>query len=73
MGSGKNGLPGVEGGDLFNLGSTGVAGNDIVTAAFGSKFKPAENMEVGAAFEFPVTKRRDVMRNRLTIDWIIRY
>ena len=31
--SGNGGIPGVEGGDLFDFGSIGVAGNDIVTAA----------------------------------------
>ena len=34
IGAGTNlALAGVEGGDLFNFGSTGVAGNDIVTQA----------------------------------------
>ena len=73
MGSGTNGLPGVEGGDLFNLGSTGVSGNDIVTGAFGVKYKPSNKMEVGVAWEFPLTDRRDVLDNRLTVDCIFRY
>ncbi|MFO0914286.1 MAG: hypothetical protein U0795_15105 [Pirellulales bacterium] len=63
----------VEGGDLFNLGSVGVAGNDIVTQAFGTKIKPRNNMELGVAFEFPLTERRGVLDNRLTLDWILRY
>jgi hypothetical protein len=71
--SGAGGIPGVEGGDLFNLGSTNVTGNDIVTTAVGMKFKPSGHQEIGLAFEFPVTERRDVLDNRLTFDWIIRY
>lgn len=73
MRSGKGGIPGVEGGDLFNFGSTGVAGNDIVTGAFGIKFKPGERSEIGIAWELPLTAREDVLDNRLTVDWILRY
>jgi len=71
--SGAGGIPGVEGGDIFNFGSTNVTGNDIVTTAVGVKFKPGRHQELGFAFEFPVTDRRDVLDNRLTFDWIIRY
>ncbi len=72
--SGQDGpIPGIEGLDLINLGSPGVAGNDIVTSAFGAKFKPNGNNEIGFAFEFPLTERRDIIDNRLTVDWIIRY
>lgn len=71
--SGAGGINGVEGGDLFNLGSTGVTGNDIVTAAIGLKLKPSYNQEIGFAWELPVTKREDVLDNRLTFDWIVRY
>jgi hypothetical protein len=63
----------LEGGDLFNLGSSDVAGNDIVTAAVGAKFKPHCQMEIGLAWEFPLTDRRDLLDNRLTFDWIVRY
>jgi hypothetical protein len=71
--SGENGIPGIEGGDLFNLGSTGVTGNDIVTQAVGVKYKPSGNLELGTAFEFPLTERRDVLENRLTVDLILRF
>lgn len=66
-------IPGIEGLDLINLGSPGVAGNNIVTAAAGVRFKPSGNSEIGVAFEFPLTERRDILDNRLTVDWIIRY
>lgn len=63
----------VEGLDFFNLGSTGVDGNDIVTAAIGVKYKPSGNTEIGVAWEAPFTDRRDVLDDRITVDWIIRY
>ncbi len=66
-------LPGVEGGDLFNFGSVGVAGNDIVTQAIGIKYKRNRHRELGIAFEVPLTDRRDILENRLTVDWIFRY
>ena len=73
-GSGQQaGLAGVEGGDLFNLGSTGVTGDNIVTGAFGMKFKPCAGREIGIAWELPLTRRRYLLENRLTIDWVFRY
>ena len=66
-------LPGIEGGDLFNFGSAGVEGNDIITQAVGIKYKRNRNRELGAAFEFPLTERKDVLEHRLTVDWILRY
>ena len=63
----------VEGGDLFNLGAAGVSGNDIVTGALGLKYKPVNNMELGLAWELPLTDRRDVLHDRITFDCIIRY
>jgi len=74
MSSGNNGaLNGVEGGDMINLGSTGVTGNDIVTGALGIKYRPTDSMEIGIAWEAPLTNRRDLLDNRLAFDWIIRY
>ena len=66
-------LFGVEGLDVFNFGSAGVSGNDIVTQAFGMKLKPGKKSELGFAFEFPLTRREDVIDNRLTVDWIVRF
>jgi hypothetical protein len=63
----------VEGGDLFNLGSTGIAGNDIVTGAFGMKYKWNCWNELGVAWEVPLTERRGLIDNRLTVDYIIRW
>ena len=71
--SGTGGILGVEGLDLFNLGSEGVTGNDIVTGAIGGKFKPSCHTEIGLAYEVPITDRRDIIRNRFTFDLILRY
>ena len=73
LGSGENGLDGVEGLDVINFGSTGVAGNDIVTGALGIKWKPRNSMEVGVAWEAPITEREDIMKDRWTLDVILRY
>lgn len=63
----------VEGLDLFNLGSTAVAGNDIYTGGYGVKYKPNGNVEIGVAYEIPYSARRDIIQNRLTVDLILRY
>ncbi|MCA9126747.1 MAG: hypothetical protein KDB22_06670 [Planctomycetales bacterium] len=66
------GLP-IEGGDLFNLGSVGITGNDLVTHAIGLKARPKRNIEAGVAWEYPMTARKGLMDNRLTADLILRY
>lgn len=63
----------IEGGDFFNLGSRGIAGNDLVTNAYGLKYKPNRNLETGVAWEFPLTERQGLLDNRLTADLILRY
>lgn len=63
----------VEGLDLLNLGSPGVTGNDIVTRAVGLKYKPRNNVELGGAYEIPVTSRQGIMLERWTFDAIFRY
>jgi hypothetical protein len=72
---GNRGLPPAlgEGDGLLNLGTSGVAGNDLVTMAFGLKAKLNANAEVGAAWEFPVSNRHDLINNRLTAEFILRY
>ena len=62
-----------EGGDLFNLGSTGVAGNDIVTLGVGGKKRFGEMHELGFGYEVPLTARKDVLESRIYVDLILRY
>lgn len=63
----------IAGLDFFNRGATNVAGNDIVTGAAGLKYKPTSSQEYGVIFEVPLTDRRDLLENRLTVDLIWRY
>jgi hypothetical protein len=64
---------GPEGGDIFNLGSSGITGNDLVTQAVGARIKPRRNIEMGSAYEFPLTARQGLMKDRITMDLIVRY
>jgi hypothetical protein len=72
--SGQNpNVDNFEGWDLINLGANSVGGNDMATAAVGLKYNANGQMEIGAAWETPVTDRKDVMNNRITADVILRY
>lgn len=72
---GKALVANFEGGDLFNFGSTGASGEDIVTLGVGARYKifGSERYQVGTAFEFPLTKGKDILDWRWTIDFIWRY
>jgi len=72
-GNGDLGTDGFEGLDLMNLGSTNVAGNDIVSCCVGSKLKPYRNVEIGAGWEFPLTQRDDILEDRFYADFILRF
>jgi hypothetical protein len=63
----------VTGLDLVNVPAGGVAGSDVVTCLVGLKWKPSRHLEVGSGFEFPLTDREDILRNRLYVDAIFRY
>ena len=52
LNSNAGGIPGVGGLDLFNLGSSGVAGQNIVTGAVGAKYKLSALNEIGIAWEY---------------------
>lgn len=61
-----------EGGDVFNLGAVNSTGNrDFVTAAFGFRSRITDSVNVGAAYEIPLTNEEDsVMDQRVTVDLI---
>jgi hypothetical protein len=71
--SGTGGIPGIEALDFANLGSSDVTGNNIVNWAAGGKYKTVRGSEIGAAYEVPVSGRRDIMGPRVTAHWAIRY
>jgi hypothetical protein len=62
-----------EGGDLINFGANNVSGNNFLSLAFGARYKFTECVQMGAAFEFPVSGRKDLMDYRVTVDLIFRY
>ncbi len=59
--------------DLINLPVSGVAGKNVVTGVVGLKWKPSGHCEIGSGFEFPLTARTDILKNRLYVDVIFRY
>ena len=72
--SANTGLPlGVAGQDAFNLSSTNVSGNDLVTQSVGAKFKPDSKSEIGVNYEFPLTDFEDIVSSRLQLELILRY
>ncbi|QGQ26821.1 hypothetical protein F1728_30940 [Gimesia benthica] len=56
-----------EGGDWINLGSSNVAGNDVITMAFGADYKINECLSFAGVWEFPVTERKDLLDSRTTV------
>ncbi len=57
-----------EGGDLINIGSGMVAGQNVITGAIGARFKIARNVDIGAAYGFPLSSRDDLFKDRITVD-----
>ncbi len=72
---GDRGLPPAlgEGDGLINLGTSGVAGNDLVTSAVGLKAIVNRHLDIGTAFEFPLSNRKDLIDSRLLVEMIFRY
>ncbi|HZT80319.1 MAG TPA: hypothetical protein VFA26_08860 [Gemmataceae bacterium] len=71
--SGNSNALNFEGTDLFNFGSTNVAGQDLLTIAVGARYKFTEWLQTGLAAEWPVTGRKELTDFRLTADLIFRY
>lgn len=72
---GDRGIPAIigEGDGLLNIGTTGVAGNDLITLAGGLKAVVNDHVEVGAVYEIPVGDREDLIDYRVTAVLILRY
>ncbi len=73
--SGDRGLPPVvgEGDGLINLGTSGVAGNNLVTLALGAQMRLRENLDVGVGYEFPISSRKDLLDDRVYVQFTLRY
>ncbi len=63
----------LEGIDLGNFGSTGVAGRNILNLAAGFRYKFNEHTSVGVAAELPLVHPQDIQKFRMTFDLIFRY
>ncbi|REK09448.1 MAG: hypothetical protein DWQ37_18600 [Planctomycetota bacterium] len=59
--------------DIIDLPAFNVAGTNVVTGLVGFKWKPSAHCELGTGFEFPLTERTDVLKNRVYADLILRY
>lgn len=72
---GRRGLPSAlgEGDGLLNLGTSDVAGNDLVTAAVGIKAVIGKHLDVGVAYETPLSNRKDLLDHRILVEAIVRY
>lgn len=64
---------GIAGQDFFNLSSSNINGEDLVTQSVGLKCKPNGNREYGLAFEFPLSGFEDILDYRIQADLIFRY
>ncbi|MDP4624006.1 MAG: hypothetical protein NWT08_02590 [Akkermansiaceae bacterium] len=69
------GAAAFEGSDLLNFGAQHAGSNrDLVTAAVGFRSQLTDSMEVGAAYEIPLTNEQDgIIEDRFTLDLIYRF
>jgi hypothetical protein len=61
-----------EGFDLVDIGSSKANGKDVATMALGFRYRILDNLDFGAAGEFPITEREDIFGWRVTTDLIWR-
>jgi hypothetical protein len=75
LGGAVPGAIAFEGGDLFNVGAVNAGQNrDLVTAAIGFRSRLNDSVQVGVAYEIPLTDdSASVMRDRLTLDLVWRF
>ncbi len=64
-----------EGFDLLNFGASNAGRNrDLVTAAVGFRSRVAETVDLGFAYEFPLTDKKDgIIEDRFTLDLVWRF
>jgi hypothetical protein len=71
------GVPSIarfEGGDLVNFGASNAKDNeDFLSLALGARYRISEAVDVGAAYEFPLTdEEASLMDSRVTVDLVWR-
>ena len=64
-----------EGGDLIDLGAANADTNkDLLTLGFGFRYRLNEHMDLGAAYEIPLTgKSENLMGSRVTVDLVYQF
>ncbi|HEY8991348.1 MAG TPA: hypothetical protein VIM46_05190 [Luteolibacter sp.] len=64
-----------EGGDLLNFGAANATRNrDLVTAAIGARARVTDSVDLGLAYEIPLTDDNDgIMQDRVTLDLLWRF
>jgi hypothetical protein len=64
-----------EGGDLVNFGASNADQNpNLVTLAAGARFRATESIDIGAAYELPLTDENDsIIESRFTLDAFITF
>jgi hypothetical protein len=67
------GSGGFEGLDLLNLGSPGVAGRNVVTFAAGARIPITKHLSFGAVYEFPLTRRNYILKDRVTANLTLEF
>ncbi len=60
-----------EGADVVNLGSSGVAGEDLVTIAFGTRVPFRNGVSLGFSYERALSQHTDIFEHRAT--WMLAY
>lgn len=60
-----------EGADVANLGSSGMAGEDLVTFAWGVRVPLRSGITTGFSYERAISQRKDIFEQRAT--WMIEY
>jgi hypothetical protein len=66
-GTGALGLSSFEGVDVANLGADTVAGNNLVTMAWGARLPLDHGLSLGASYERPLSNRKDIFEERVTV------
>lgn len=56
-----------EGVDVINLGADRMAGADLVTMAWGLRVPVGEGLSFGASYERPLSTRKDIFEQRVTV------
>ena len=64
-----------EGIDFFNLGSSGAAGENIITMGVGARYRMCDNIDFGVAYQFPLDRGEGtgIVDWRVTADMIYRF